>query len=270
MSPSSGTNSRLLRRDLLAAKASAETVVNAQREPNDYQVSVFFPSVLACQKVEIIRAQVTPLQPAASGLTANRKKSDVIPLRLHVPGALVVPTEQAIEPTPMGPAQAIFYVTALAKGTLPAAHLEVLHPTRSQAIALPLRARSAKVWLWSLLLGSAPILLWLPTCWPEMAGGQVERGIFDWLPRDVAVARGIAHWGQASYSFLSHPPFALSFWSLLLAVAAACVWRLSLRVRETVVQGEAFRLQSAAKTPTPPPFLTPLTEHELAEIQGRK
>ncbi|HLW65455.1 MAG TPA: hypothetical protein VKS79_09070 [Gemmataceae bacterium] len=271
MSPSSNANSRLLRRDLLASKASAETVANAQREPGgDYQIAVFFPHALSIQKVETIRVQVAPLQPLASGLTANRKKCDIIPLRLHVPGALVVPAEQGIEPTPMGPAQAVFYVTPLATGALPAAHLEVLYPTRSQAIAVPLRVRSTQFWLRALLLVMVPILLWLPTCWPEPAGGAVERGMLEWLPKDIAIARAVAHWGQACYSFLAHPPFALSFWSLLLVVTAVCLWRLSQRVRELAVHGEVFRLQSAAKTATPPPFLTPLTEHELAEIQQRK
>jgi hypothetical protein len=245
--------------------SSAETTLSGQRDTGEYRISVFFPSSLTHQKVEMVRVEVAPLQPAAPGLT--RKRSDVIPLRLHAPGASVVPTEQGIEVTPQGVASAVFYVTPLAKGTLPAAHLEVLYPSRSEAIALPLKVRAPRSWRSALVLALIPLLLWLPTCWPELTGRQVEQRVMDWLPRNAGFTRPVARFVQNCYSFLAQQHFSLSFWALLLLAAGWCIWTFAHRVRATVAQGEIFRLYPAAKTTTPPPFLTPLTEHELAEIQ---
>ena len=267
MSSPSNTSSRLLRRDLMTPKSSAETIVSSQRDSGDYRVSVFFPSAPTLQKVEMLRVQMVPLQPSASGLT--RKKTEVIPLRLHVPGALVTPAEQGIEAMPQGTAEVIFYVTPFAKGTLPAAHLEVLYPGRTETTALPLKVRAPRSWLSALALVIVPLLLWLPTCWPELAGGQVEQRLLDWLPH-AGFAGPIAHLLQNGYSYLAKPHFPLSFWSLLLIAACWCIWTLSQRARIIALHGDVYRFQAAAKTTTPPPFLTPLTEHEIAEIQQHK
>ncbi|HEV3143741.1 MAG TPA: hypothetical protein VGZ47_07655 [Gemmataceae bacterium] len=268
---SSMASSRLLRRDLLTAKAGTEeTLVPASREPGDYQFFVSFPSSLRLQKVEVVRVEVAPLQPG-SGNPANRRKAEIIPLRLHIPGALVAPAEQGIEVTLLGPTQAVFYVTPLAEGSLPAAHLEVLHPGRTEGIALPLKVRPRRGSRW-LVLALVPLLLGLPALWPELAGGELERRLLHWLPGKFG--QPLAHLAQNTYSFLAHQgaQYSLSFWSLVLLAAAWCIWRFGHRAGSVVVRGMPFRLPpaTAAKTPTPPPFLTPLTEHEMAEIQKRK
>ena len=267
---SSMASSRLLRRDLMTAKSSADqTSENVQRPSADFRLSVSFPPLLSLQRVEKVRVELAPTQPPEPGLVASRKSPlEVIPLRLDVPGALVTPAHQEIEPLLHGPAQVIFYVTPLAEGILPAARLEFVRSGRTEAIDLPLRARSRRRGLWIAILVMVPLLLWLPTVSPSLARGLLERRLLLWLPSDLDVCHLLAHLAQNAYSFQAHQGAqnSLSFWSLVVLPTGTWAWRLLRRLRFRVVHTASFRLPSTAKTNTPPPLLMPLNEQELAEI----
>jgi hypothetical protein len=270
MTSPSNTISRLLRRDLLNPNASAETVVNAQRDSNDFRVSVNFPSVLRLQKVAAIQVQVEPAQLPAPGLTANRRKSETITLRLRSSGVLIHPADHVVELPQLTPSPVQFYITPLATGKLPAARLEILLPGHAEAVTIPLNVLSTGVWRWAAALILIPLLLWLPMFWPELPAGTVERRLLDSLPRDLGYMRPAARVIENCYSILAQNHFSMSFWALLLVVGGWCLFAFSRRAHTRVVHGEVFRLLTSAKTPTPPAFLTPLTEHEIAEIQQHK
>jgi hypothetical protein len=237
----------------------------------DYQFCVSFPSFLADRKVEKVCVTVTPLKPLEQVAETGWKKTPApIPVRLHVHGALVSPAEHLMDLSPFGPVEVVYHITALARGSLPDAHLEVKHADRVEKIAIPLAARPARSNYWLLLaMIFIPLLLFIPSRWPELA---VQDHVQSWLPSIPQVSSLVARVLHTGYGFLAHQgaQYSLSFWSLILLALALVARKYTGRVRQLSVTGSVFCLNPVAKTSTPPPFLTPVSDTELAEIHGRR
>src|SRR5712691_6529385 len=71
-----------------------------------YQLTVHYPGRMRPNRVETIKVSLSPLQPVNRALDLGRKNpSTAIPLRLVIPGAVLLPVEQTLEPTPFGAAE---------------------------------------------------------------------------------------------------------------------------------------------------------------------
>jgi len=83
----------------------------------------------------------------------------MVVVRPVIPGALVTPAEQRLELAPGN--QAIFHVTALAKGRLPRAHLDVFAPGQApEVVPLPMKAKTLRL-AWALLFLAIAVPMFL-------------------------------------------------------------------------------------------------------------
>ena len=219
-----------------------------------------------------MKVSLSPLQPVDRALDVGRKKpADPIPLRLVIPGAILLPTEQALEPTPFGTAEAVFHVTALAEGVLPDCRLEVFRHGKLEAIPLQLRSdgNRALVWLAALTV-LVPLLLFLPAIWPGLAeGGDVQRVVTGWFPgAPVAVGRA----AQAAYSFLATTGrnLSVSFFTFLMLLGATTLLAVSRRPVVETASSEPFLLMPsalAAKANPFPSLLAPVSSGDFGDTR---
>src|SRR5262245_44532801 len=111
---------RPIRRDTNTPIPSEPNIASIPVDAVKYQVTVRFPGRLRPHRVETVTVSVAPLQGVDPVLDVGRKPTmEPIPVRLVIPGAVLLPKEQSLTPTPFGAAEALFYVTAVADGELP-------------------------------------------------------------------------------------------------------------------------------------------------------
>ncbi|MFL5341530.1 MAG: hypothetical protein ACJ8F7_15400 [Gemmataceae bacterium] len=213
-------------------------------------------------QVEAVRVSLAPVHPVERVLDITRRRPRApYPIRLLVPGALVTPAEHAVESSPFGPVEVIFYVTAMAEGELPGARVELFRDGQHEILPLTIRGeRSRTLWLG---VGSAlllAVLLYLPACWPEAASGDVQRGLAGWLPNVLAP---LAKIGQGFYAFLATTgkSASLSFIALLGMLLGLSVWAYMRRPQTQTVLGQPFQVTADTRTPTP--LLTPVPSADV-------
>src|SRR6266404_7570568 len=211
-----------------------------------FQFSVSHPDRVRLGHVEIVKVCVAPIQPAERVLDVGRKQPiPPCPIRLLVPGAMVTPVEHAVEPSPLGPVEVTFYVTALAKGDLPDARVELFRDGRHELLPIVLLSDSPRsFWVGIALAVLISLLLFLPTCWPEAAAGGVERVLSDWLPQVPVLSTALAKLGQGFYAFLATTgkSAALSFIALAGMLLGMAAWAFIRRPQVVTVAGEEFQL----------------------------
>src|SRR5258708_38988941 len=82
------------RRDTSTPLPSDPSFGTIPMDPVKYQLTVRFPGRLRAHHVETITVSLAPLQPVDPALDVNRKKTaEPIPVRLVIPGALLLPTD---------------------------------------------------------------------------------------------------------------------------------------------------------------------------------
>lgn len=124
-----------------------------------------YHTVMKPQRVYALLVQVPKSRKGGDGEDAG-----VVVVRPVVPGAQVVPAEQRLDASAAGN-QVTFYVTPLARGTLPRARAEVHAPGQPpQDVRLPMSARTQRL-AWSLLV-LAFVVPWFMT--------KITKG--DWRP----------------------------------------------------------------------------------------
>src|SRR5688572_90464 len=103
--------------------------------PHEFRLSVDFPTRVGLGALDTVRVRLEPLQvihPVVD--TGKTLLSEPMPVRLVIPGVLVAPPEQGLEPTPFGPAVALFHINPVAIGPLPEARVELLRGGRIESI----------------------------------------------------------------------------------------------------------------------------------------
>src|SRR5206468_5926248 len=103
--------------------------------PHEFRLGVEYPPGLSLGSVETVRVELAPVDPVDQLLDLGRPLLPApLPVRLVVPGALVMPSEQGIDPSPFGPTEVIFNVTPLVAGPLPRARVEMLRGSKIEMI----------------------------------------------------------------------------------------------------------------------------------------
>jgi hypothetical protein len=220
--------------------------------------------------VHSIGVKLAPLQPADPALELGRPNpTEPLPVRLIVPGSLVVPAEQALEPSPFRASEATFHIVPLVPGPLAGARVEVLREGRVDMLELPVCSQGSlapRLMFWLTLL--LPLLLYLPGRFPEwVASAGVERELSAWLPGIPGRAE-LAHQVQNSIALLAiagrdgH----LSFFALCILLATSFALWLSRRPRRSTCLSGTFTLGSPppSRTNTLPSYLTPISVPELS------
>src|SRR5262249_10749465 len=264
------TPNRPVRRD---AKTPIPSDPNFGTIPVDaikYQITAHYPARLRPNRVETITVSVSPLQGVDRALDVGRKKNgDAIPLRLVIPGAILLPSEQTLTPTPFGTSEVVFHVTAFAEGDLPNCRLEVARHGKLEAIPLPLRSEgNAMLAVLAVLTFVVPLLLYLPTCWPGLAeSGDVERFATSWIPGSPLFVGQVA---REFYSFLASTgkSISLSFFTFLALLGWTAVWSSSRRPMVKPLSNEPFLLlpgSSHTKVGPLPSLLSPVSTDDIGE-----
>jgi len=237
-----------------------------------YQLKVYYPGRMHPNRVETIKVALSPLQPVNRALDLGRKKpSCEIPVRLVIPGAVLLPAEQTLEPTPFGAAEATFHVTPLAEGRLPDCRLEVFRHGKVEAIPLPLRSQSHRALAWLIALTVLiPLLLFLPSCWPGVAESHdVEWAVTSWFPTSpTAVSRG----AQSAYAFLATTGrnLKLSFFTFLTLLGLTALWAASRRPTVETASNEPFFLMpppSPTRASPLAPLLIPASTDDFGDVR---
>ena len=268
MTPSPRPN----RRDTNTPIPSDPSFGNIPVDPVKYQLTVRYPGRLRPHRVETVTVSVAPLQAIDPALDVGRKRSmDPIPVRLVIPGAVLLPAEQALIPSPFGTAEAVFHVTAVAEGVLPNCRVEVFRHGKVEAIPLPLRSDSNRTLAWLIALTVVvPLLVFIPACWPDVAeSGAIERAVTDWFPASpTSVGRG----AQTVYAFLATTGrnLSLSFFTFLGLLGWMAVWAVSRRQTVHTTSNDPFLLlphSAHAKVGPLPGLLSPVSADESSELR---
>jgi hypothetical protein len=213
------------------------------------------------------------LQAVNPVLDVGRKPSmEAIPVRLVIPGAVLLPAEQSLTPTPFGAAEVHFYVTPVAEGELPDCRVELFRRGKLEVVSLPLRSEGHRSIVWMCVITVlVPLLFFLPTCWPNLAdNGDVKRAVTDWFPAAPSV---IGKSLLAAYDFLAHAghQLSLSFFTFLALLGWTTVWAVTRRPTVESAFNEPFLL-----TPSPapqtngsplPPLLLPASTDDLGDLR---
>lgn len=235
--------------------------------PRDFRVGVEFPAHMTVGVMQTIRVEVAPLRPLDRVVDLGRSLvSEPLPVRLVMPGALVSPPEQGVEPSPFEPVQALFHVTPLATGDLPQARMELLRGSSLDAIDIPVHCQGRLTpWFLAVLTILVPLLLYLPGKFvTEIQAGVVQREVADWLP-GVPLRRTIAAEMQHAATFLATTGQQghLSFFAFL-GFSSVTVWLvLTRRPSRQILFGETFSLGTSSRGNIPPNYLTPVSAPEI-------
>jgi hypothetical protein len=235
--------------------------------PHDFRLGVEFSPGLRLGHVETVRVQVAPIEPVDRAFDLGHPLLPApLPVRLIVPGALVVPSEQTIDPTPFNDTEVMFHVTPLVAGPLPQARVEMLRGHKIETIEMPVCGQGHTLpRVLAVLALLVPLFLYLPSCFADqIADGTMERQVRAWLPefgfRDTAaggiqsVASVLATTGRAGH---------FSFFAFLgLGSAAICVALLRRPSRQSL-WGAPFTIIAESKAGGPPSYLTPVSKSEL-------
>ncbi len=240
-------------------------LVKLPREPRDFQLLVDFPTRMNVGDVHSVEVKLGPLEPADESLDLTKQRfAEPLPVRLIVPGSLVVPAEQALEPSPFRTAEATFHIVPLVPGPLAGARVEVLRDGRLEMLDLTVRSQSSlgpRLVFWLTLL--VPLLLYLPGRFPEwVASAGVERELAAWLP-GIPGRGEFAHQVQNSVALLASAGRNghLSFFALCIMLATGItLWLWRRPRRATCLSGIlSFGPPAPSRPATPPSYLTPVT-----------
>lgn len=264
---------RPTRRDTNTPIPSDPSFGNIPVDSVKYQLTVRYPVRLRFRRVESIAVSIAPLQPIDPALDVGKKRSmESIPVRLVVPGAVLLPAEQPLTPTPFGTEEVVFHVTPVAEGELPDCRVEVFRHGKVEVVPLPLRSEGYRsiVWL-SVLTVLVPLLLFLPTCWPGLAdNGDVERAVTGWFPASPAV---IGRGALAAYEFLATTgrQMSLSFFTFLALLGWTTVWAVSRRQAVATASNDPFLLTPGPGTHANgspiPALLMPASTDDLGDLR---
>ncbi len=246
-------------------------LVKLPREARDFQLVVDFPLRMNVGDVHSLNVRLAPLQPADANLDLGKQNvGEPLPVRLIVPGSLVVPAEQALEPSPFRMTEATFHIVPLVPGPLAGARVEVLRDGRVDMLDLNLRSQGSlgpRLLFWLTLL--VPLLLYLPGRFPEwVASAGVERELVAWLP-GIPGRSELARQVQNSVALLASAgrDGHLSFFALCVLLTAGIglwLWR---RPRRASWESGIFSFgpPSAPRTAAPPPsYLTPVSVPDIS------
>jgi hypothetical protein len=220
--------------------------------------------------VHSVEVKLAPLQPADPALDLGRQAlAEPLPIRLIVPGSLVVPSEQALEPSPFRATEATFHIVPLVPGPLAGARVEVLRAGRVDMLDLQIYSQGSlapRLLFWLTML--VPLLLFLPGRFPEwVASAGVERELAAWLP-GIPGRSELAHQVQNSVSLLASAgrDGHLSFFALCTLLVTGLLMWLWRRPRRAQCTSGVFSLgsPSGSRTATPPSYLTPVSVPDIS------
>lgn len=227
--------------------------------PRKFQINVDFPTRMAVGALQTIRVELTPLEPLDRVVDLGRPLlAEPMPVRLIIPGALVTPPEQGLDPSPFEAAEAVFHVTPLATGELAEARTELLRGGRLDLVPMPMRCHS-RVLPWLL----AALTLLLPLTVHALGSPVAQQELLAWLPNlkiDEVLSRSLADAGQLLRQGR------ISFFTFL-GLSATTLWLLlARRPHRTSAQGEPFALGPPPRhsASTPPSYLTPVSDPEVS------
>jgi hypothetical protein len=244
-------------------------LVKLPEGPHDFHIGVEFPIRMNVGAVDSIRVELAPVQPIDPALDLGRTKlSEPLPVRLIVPGSLVVPAEQGLEPSPFRTTEATFHIVPLVPGPLAGARVEVLRDGRVEVFEMNICSQGSlvpRLMFWLTLL--VPLLLFLPSRFPDwVAKNGCEHELLDWLP-GIPGRADLAHQMQHSIAVLGlvGRDMHLSFFALaalLIIGFALWFWR---RPRRATSVSEVFSIggRKPSRPPTPPSYLTPVSASDI-------
>src|SRR5262245_44017243 len=238
--------------------------------PHDFRLGVEFPPGLSLGHVETVRVELEPTEVVDRALDLGRPLlPEQLPVRLIVPGAIVMPSEQTMDPSPFEATEVFFHVTPLVGGTLPQARVEMLRGHKVETIEMPVHGQSHTLpRVLAILAIIVPLLLPIPTYYAnDIAAGSVQHQVREWLPglvfRDSAadmaqsVASSLATTGREGH---------FSFYAFVgLSTAALCVALLRHSSRQTL-WSKPFTLSVTPASMGPPSYLTPVSNPDLGPV----
>jgi hypothetical protein len=245
-------------------------LVKFPQGPHDFQVQIEFPVRMNVGAVDSVCVKLIPLQPVDPVLDLGRQKlAEPLPVRLIVPGSLVVPAEQALEASPFKETEAIFHIVPLVPGPLAGARVEVLRAGRVDMLDLNMTSQGLlvpRLMFWLTLL--VPVLLYLPARSPDwVASNGVQRELMSWLP-GIPGRAALAHQMQYNVELLASAGREghLSFFALLTLLATGIglwLWR---RPRRSTSMSDVFSLgpPATSRPNTPPSYLTPVSVPDIS------
>jgi hypothetical protein len=238
--------------------------------PHDFRLGVEFPPGLSLGHVETVRVELEPTELVDRALDLGRRLlPEPLPVRLIVPGAIVMPTEQTIDPSPFEATEVFFHVTPLVGGDLPQARVEMLRGHKVEMIQMPVHGQSHTLpRVLAILAILVPLLLHLPTYYAdEIVGGSVERQVRAWLP-GLGFRDGAAELAQSVAGVLATDGRAghFSFFAFVgLATAALCVALLRHSPRQ-LLWSNPFTLTVLPASMGPPSYLTPVSTTDIGAV----
>jgi hypothetical protein len=238
--------------------------------PHDFRLGVEFPPGLSLGHVETVRVEMEPVEPIDRALDLGRPLlPEPLPVRLIVPGAIVMPTEQTMDPSPFEATEALFFVTPLVAGELPQARVEMLRGHKVETIEMPVHGQGHTLpRVLAFLAILVPLLLHLPTYYAdEVAAGSVDRQVRAWLP-GLAFRDRTAELAQSVASVLATDGRAghFSFFAFVgLSTAALCVALLRHSSRR-LLWSKPFTLTVLPASMGPPSYLTPVSAPEVSAV----
>lgn len=238
--------------------------------PHEFRLGVDAPAWASLGAVTEVRVQLKPREAVDRVLDLGRPIVS-LPVRLVVPGSLVLPSEQNIEASPFEPTEVVFQLMPYVTGRLPECRVEALYGTRIESLAFPMRAHGHRwPWIWLTLTLVVPLLLHWPVMYADwIAEGGVARSAESWLP-GLGGREAMASQLQSSANSLVRiaRDYHLSFFALIGLLIVGLTELLDRRAKRLELWGAAFPVGTVTKVGAPPNYLMPVSSPELGTISS--
>lgn len=233
----------------------------------EFRLGVEYPQPMPRFVVSPIRVYLEPTSPVHEFLDIHRSAApQPLPVRLMVPGAIVTPGEAMLQPSASRVAEAVFFVTPLARGPL-FSRVEMHRGNQVESLEFQVRSQGPLLpWLLAILTVLLPGLLHFLAQSDKSLTLWVQEQVMAWLPFGSGaepLARSLSRLTEQAVAIVRDTRLSfLTFVGLTLATICLLLLR---RPTWTRRWGESSPLQGAAgaKAQVPPNYLTPVSLSEI-------